>query len=285
MLWLAGPCSLALSVFDGVFDTRALKSLAPAAAASGLGHTLYSRREPPRTILEAAVDSFLREMSDDSPYVEYWSRQEWKHIEAHADVDEALAAAGGILRYPRHAHVLYLEVGSKVRGATCVWQPRESEACGSDERFGAMTAVPAVAGRVLRFAGDLQHAVPRPADVWFSSFVINQRSTPPEDYIRSVLLFNTWPDPGSPPKDVQPIPAETAMRFNVHDAGHVLCRERRLWKEAQTAERHGDESAKMKVWLLGDANRRMQSSRTLELVVPAQTLDALNEASSVTLLK
>ena len=26
--------------------------------------------------------------------VEYWWRDEWKHVEAHADVDEALAAEG-----------------------------------------------------------------------------------------------------------------------------------------------------------------------------------------------
>ena len=42
------------------------------------------------------------------------------------------------------------------------------------------TAVPAVAGRVLRFDGSLQHAVPRPADVWLAPFAISPSGTADE---------------------------------------------------------------------------------------------------------
>ena len=98
-----------------------------------------------------ALGSYLDEIGDASPMVEYWSRQEWKHIEAHADVDErrASAAPGEPLRFPTMGHVLYLSVGPRVQGPTCVWQPDPHD--GSP--FGALATVPAVAGRVLRFEG------------------------------------------------------------------------------------------------------------------------------------
>ena len=122
-------------------------------------------------------------------HVEYWARQEWKHIEAHADVDEKAAAAGGALRYPTTGHVLYLRVGSEVRGPTCVWSDRALAR-------GALTTVPAVAGRVLRFDGAATHAVPRPHDLWFLPFV--KSGGRGDAFERSVVLFNTWPYSASP---------------------------------------------------------------------------------------
>ena len=152
--------------------------------------------------------------------MEYWSRQEWKHIEAHADVDEKLAAGGGPLRYPEHGHVLYLEVGPKVQGPTCVWEGGAFD--------GAMTTVPAVPGRVLRFQGKLQHAVPRPADVWLSPFVISQSGSA-EDFVRSVVLFNCWEEP---PLDV------TADEVPLLDGNgdalmQITSNPRKLWKTAE----------------------------------------------------
>ena len=55
--------------------------------ARGSSAQLFSRSAP-RTTIEAALDSFLDEIGDPAPNVEYWSRQEWRHIEAHADVDD-----------------------------------------------------------------------------------------------------------------------------------------------------------------------------------------------------
>ncbi len=180
-------------IHDGVFSASACSALHVAAVPRELGHALYRRRSP-SSPLELAIDSYLEEMGDSEPLVEYWSRQEWMHLEAHADVDEALAAATGCedLRYPEHGHVLYLSVGPKVRGPTCVWRDGTGKGPGGD-RFGAMSVVPAVAGRVLRFDGHLQHAVPRPHNVWLLRDQ-RQGSAPggaTGDYERSVVLFNT----------------------------------------------------------------------------------------------
>ena len=276
-----------VKVFDNVFDPEALNLLRPVAAAAGLGHTLYDRQAPPRTPLEAAMDSVLEALGDDAAYVEYWSRQEWKHIEAHSDVDEALASSTGQLRFPRHGHVLYLEVGERVKGPTCVWHPHEPAAAPSpaEARFGALTAVPAVAGRCLRFDGELQHAVPRPADVWLSSFVINEPSTPPEAYVRSVVLFNTWPDPEAPPQDVDREPTGVACT-GAEGLSLAHCLEREAWEEVPISQPspHEDARARMKLWLLGDEARRLQPSRTVTLDVPSDTLSALSEPHAVTQL-
>ena len=200
-------------MWDNVFTGGSMGALHSAAAACGLGHTLYDRNLSPRTPLESALGSVLSELGDDAPLVEYWSRQEWKHIEAHADVDEALAAGGGSLRYPRHGHVLYLEVGERVRGPTCVWEPDGEPPL---EDFGRLTTVPAVEGRLLRFHGQLQHAVPRPADVWLAPFVINEASTPPHAFVRSVCLFNTWEDREKPPLEARTHTPPICVRIRIH---------------------------------------------------------------------
>ena len=65
-------------------------------------------------------------------------------IQAHADVDEGLAAQGGALRYPRNGHVLYLKVGGRVQGPTCVWgAPDGGGATAAGD--GELVVVPAVA--------------------------------------------------------------------------------------------------------------------------------------------
>lgn len=91
-----------MHVNDGVFSTTACALLHTAAMSRGLGHALFARSEA-RSPIEAAIDSYLDELCDDSPWVEYWSRQEWKHIEAHADVDERRASTSPDepLRYPK----------------------------------------------------------------------------------------------------------------------------------------------------------------------------------------
>ena len=55
-------------------------------------------------------------------------------------------------------------MGSAVRGPTCVWA-RDPDA-DSRTDFGVLTTVPAVSGRLLRFDGELMHAVPKPPNVW-----------------------------------------------------------------------------------------------------------------------
>lgn len=131
-------------------------------------------------------------------YVEYWKRQTWNHILAHADMDEGLRKEQeekGIMnepfRHPTIGHVLYLKLGTKVKGPTCVW--------GNGTSFGGtlleagqtdMYIVPAVESRLLRFQGELLHAVPRPADLWLHPTHETEQGP---DYERMVLLFNLWP--------------------------------------------------------------------------------------------
>ena len=214
-----------LATFDGVFSP-ATCGLLHNCAASSVGHRFFRRGEA-RTLLSLALDSYLDEMEDSAPVVECafchtrssphhvpecrcapadWTRQRWMHIAAHADIDEFLAEQSPELpfRYPIHGHVLYLAVGSLVRGPTCVWDAPER---GESPFASTFTTVPAVAGRILRFDGSLQHAVPRPASVWLDAvpprgfarecvsaddFARECRS--PDDFARSVVLFNTWQD-------------------------------------------------------------------------------------------
>ena len=275
---VAGALEGSLQIYDGVFNAAACADLHKAACSRGLGHALYTRASGPSTPLESAFEHFLSEMGDDSAHVEYWSRQEWKHIEAHADVDEKLAANGGGFRYPRHGHVLYLSVGSRVQGPTCVWE------MDGDDRFGgALTTVPAIEGRVLRFDGELQHAVPRPADVWLAPFVINQ-SGPPDEFERSVVLFNSWPD--EPPLDVQreESPA-SASGSSEGPSPDITAIPRAQWRtaEPQPPPSLSGKTASMKLWLLGDEERRGRAERTRPILVdPEATLAALTEAQACT---
>ena len=241
----------------------------------GLGHTLFTRGEP-RSPLECAIDSFLLELGDQDPrYVEYWSRQEWKHIEAHADMDEVLAAREGIFQYPESAHVLYLKVGPRVRGPTCIWEPN-----GDDGFGGALTTVPAVQGRVVRFPGTLQHAVPRPVDVWLTPFAIHQAGSP-QDYVRSVVLFNTWQHP--------PMGLDGNGDGSLDERTAALANPRAQWQNQIITPCGSSVScapSQMKIWLLGDAARRQRPERTLIKNVDAEALlRALSEQEVCTRLQ
>ena len=64
------------------------------------------------TPLEKAVDTILNSLNDTSPIVEYWSRSCYINIDAHADIDENTLKEDGVLRCPRNAHVLYLNIAN-----------------------------------------------------------------------------------------------------------------------------------------------------------------------------
>ncbi len=158
-----------ISVWDDVLPIEDQRDALHAyAARSGLEHKCFSRplaaaadgNHRNNNIIERALDAILTEIEDGTDdgaksrqYVEYWTRQEWRHIEAHADVDENLSKRtdrnppgddddddDGDLRseyattyrsahghrYPTHGHVLYLQVGSDVKGPTCVFPRRSS---------------------------------------------------------------------------------------------------------------------------------------------------------------
>jgi hypothetical protein len=239
-------------------------------------------------------------MGDKSKVVEYWTRQEWRSIEAHADVDEFLAksqdAAGNTnssdFRYPKNGHVLYLKVGTEVRGPTCIFPGRRS---GKDllmsmsehnEKKGGidLVTVPAVAGRLLRFPGEALHAVPRPADLWLRTFVQGAPTyEPEEEWGRSVILFNTWDEA---PMNV-PFDTTTAG-----DETFCLTMSRDNWQRNflfdivgtyDRCDKSGDDVGRLtaKIWLLGNLRRRAHAMRTLKVAASARISDALHEVHEV----
>ncbi len=279
------------------------KNLDDASKKIGLGHKVFSRPlVGEHNTIVRTLDSILTKIGDDSAYVEYWIRQEWRSIEAHADVDEFLAKrqdlAGNTntsdFRYPTNGHVLYLKVGSSVRGPTCVFPGTRS---GKDlrssevmERGVDLVVVPAVSGRLLRFGGDCLHAVPRPADLWLLKFVQGAAKYDPEDeWGRSVILFNTWDEA---PLDV---PTDSVVEEeNCLDHQSDICNQRSEWHEtynfwAQTIDnvRTLDDSEvntriPVKIWLLGNFRRRGHEMRTLSLSSPPNLLEALHEITKIT---
>jgi len=300
-----------VSVFDHALSAAACTHIHTAASLGGLGdegHTVFDRSIAPRTPLESALHSVLIALRDESPWVEYWWRDEWQHVESHVDIDEYLFEKSGEWRVPHHAHVLYLNVGERVQGPTCVWRPAADGKASANEYaredFGPLTVVPAVAGRLLRFDGSLQHAVPAPVGVWFSGAqgsIAGDRA----EYVRSVLLFNTWSEkPRDVPTTPSVEPAEVLAQFSSDFGGPAVDRIVRAmaiddasanpfadWEPvvavpaagvAQPAG--GREGSAPQVWLLGEAPRRRQPERTLQLkgTAAAPLMSALVEQSRVT---
>ena len=215
------PTVMRISVHDHVFSPSACtllhtfisqdyasivarSSLLEGALTNNGGTRCFARRQP-NTPVEFALESYLGSLAEDddaTQYVEYWTRPNWAHVRAHADIDEyhTEVSPESPARHPTSAHVLYLSVAGRVRGPTCVW-----EGSGASPFGGAMAVVPAVAGRVLRFDGSLQHAVPKPAGVWLDPpppreaeavrGTDDARGELGGELERSVVLFNTWHEP------------------------------------------------------------------------------------------
>lgn len=331
-LLLVGEAALALAyapghqvaVFDQVLSPEVASVLHESARSTGLGHRAFARPLRPDGAygaIERSLDSILTELDGPAPdpadggrrqYVEYWARQEWRHIEAHADVDEFAAkeeeggARGGFapgpdgFRYPTHGHVLYLSVGSSVSGPTCVFPFRRSggdllrEGDGADEEEATCAAgqqggvelfvVPARPLRLLRFPGSALHAVPRPHNIWTLPFVMGAPEyEPEEEWGRSVILFNVWED--EPPKGV-------ALNEGVgHEGGGTKdvpvdtapCRPRSDWQPAPAFDLDGEEGGRVsaKVWLLGNERRRDHAMRTVKLSAPEEIDRILAEKAKV----
>lgn len=336
---LLAPYTSALSVWDGVVGSDQRMALHRYASKAGFEHKSFSRPlaqgNEGNNIIERTLDAILTEIErEDSKaqskqqYVEYWTRQEWRHIEAHSDVDEALAKMHDQnpslliddeleskfsttysnthgFRFPTNGHVLYLQVGSEVKGPTCVFPSRSSggdllqsnkhqeEACTTedDNRDIKLITVPAVPGRLLRFDGRDLHAVPRPHDLWMLPFVKGGAEYKPEEvWGRSVILFNVWPGEEDPPLNV---PLDTnGGGEEIHT--NELCSAFSEWSEVavmrstQTEVPDTQESNQsVKVWLLGNERRRGHSMRTANLLSPehggrGSLRRALSEESVVT---
>jgi hypothetical protein len=264
---------------------KTCKVLHDVASASGLGHSIFHRHDP-HTVIEQALDAILDEMNESKDcHVEYWTRQEWRHIEVHADIDENLAKrkVDQPFSYPDKGHVLYLQVGTDVRGPTCLFS---NATRGGDlwrQDYVELVTVPSVSGRLLQFCGNTLHAVPRPADLWLLPFVKGAPQYEPEEtWGRSVILFNTWLH--NPPSDV-PFREIEECESEVNAAPY--CSSFEEWKPVQVTSHHetsaGEEaeqaSLNAKIWLLGDERRRDHTYRTVKMSAPIYLRDALGEGS------
>ena len=267
--------SAKIHVWDNVLSATSRSQIHQVAADQGLGHTLMVRANKPSSLLELALEGILQELNDTSPYVEYWCRQEWRHIEAHADVDEYRAKIQpGDFRYPTNGHVLYLQVGPQVRGPTCLFPACKSGGDLAHQSDLKVLTVPAVSGRLLRFPGHWLHAVPRPTDIWLLPFVKGSPDFSSE-FERSVVLFNTWNE--EPPMQVEPL-----LDASCQEDGTNLVKPLGEWNDIETidSEPSLSFSDRTKIWLLGDLKRRNFTMRTAPVYSNGEVLrDALNQAS------
>lgn len=225
----------AIKVFENAFNPKACEELHYLAMEhnerTSDGSSIFLRpphNDRPLTPIEHAIDSALVEMGDTTRRVEYWSRDEYMNIDAHADIDETMLEDDGVIRCPLVGHVLYLQIKENLRGPTCVF-PNERKGWGLDEDTNGdgkdLVIVPAVEGRILRFSGNAMHAVPKPFHRWLmdrqeekalreEEKIIGLEDEEDDDYDfyddedyeddieRSVLLFNTWPDGEPGPRGV-----------------------------------------------------------------------------------
>jgi hypothetical protein len=86
-------------------------------------------------------------------------RRDWD-IRAFVDTTRTLS-----FQYPDKGHVLYVQVGTNIRGPTCLFA---NATCGGDllrRNSVELVTVPALPGRLLQFRGNVLQAVPRPADL------------------------------------------------------------------------------------------------------------------------
>jgi hypothetical protein len=292
--------ALSVGVWDDVLSPEAIKYTHEASKQLGSNkHFLFSRPLDTKKSgsIERVLDSILTELGDESTYVEYWTRQEWRSIEAHADVDEFRAKKEDLegnnsldFRYPVNGHVLYLQRGSEVRGPTCIFPDRSSGGdllkAGKASDSVEVVSVPVVPGRLLRFRGDYIHAVPRPHDLWFLKFIQGApKYDPEEEWGRSVVLFNSWGN--APPMDV-------SENDSTNDSGKIQkerheCQKVSKWSEVYmqpdanvTCQNYEEtEMLAAKIWLLGNERRREHPMRTLKLLAPTNARSAMAEESTV----
>lgn len=209
-------------VFDNVFSKETCRDLmwlckehSERAAECDGSSIFYRDKGSPLTPLEKAIDSVLTSIGDASNIVEYWSREQYINIDAHADIDEkGLLNHEEKIQCPIQGHILYLSIGKDLLGPTFIF-PDKLEGWSTeretDNNNVEMIIIPALQGRLVHFDGRAMHAVPKPVDRWLLSdvdeFVLREKENDAarrcddsrqlgdfidDDNHRHVLLFNTW---------------------------------------------------------------------------------------------
>ena len=315
-----------VQVFDQVFDRSTLEQ----ACKAGLerGHHFSSvfdrrRNKRGRTVLETVIASLLDECGDTSRYVEYWWRGTWSEVGLHRDVDETLnkrvARRGvahpdgrrtifGVQRCPNFGHVLYLNVSEGVAGPTCVFEEAGEEECdversdctdlgGRPIALRQLVVCPPVCGRLLRFRGDMLHAVPGARDQYLAHEPEERglniaAEEEKEDLLRSVLIFNTWDEAPLLPSPTDP-PSPRSVEMLRKLPSRPRCLPQRQWSEptfvfwdkpdedelehetARSTDASSGYSTSMTIPLMGDERRR---GTELDVVKACGDRDALRVA-------
>ena len=260
-LWLSliqcyvvnGKIDKPVEVFDNVLSEETLQQMHQSCVDWPGGDVVFvfPLEEPTKhSFMEQTLNSILwnlyPEATPNMYYIEYWTRQEWYHILAHADMDEGLRreqeSQGRYdepFGHPETGQVLYLKLGSRVRGPTCVFDQQtfggdliKSNTDSGDDNTNStdLIIVPAVESRMLRFQGHLLHAVPRPADLWMAPTYEDQ-TEPVEEWGRSVLLFNTWPVARGPVREKIIRTVDSAKPSELEGTATAISKERNEWKE------------------------------------------------------
>jgi hypothetical protein len=148
-------------------------------------------------------------------------------------------------------------VGTDVKGSTCIFADCISggDLAADSKPEVALITVPAVEGRLLRFSGNLLHAVPRPTDIWLLPFVQGMPDLTPSLFERSVVLFNTWQEP--PLRLLQLLEEQ---QQECHRVDGISVSPRNEWTEVdieevvevEEEEVSGDAQKCDKIWLLCD---------------------------------
>ena len=106
------PAPTGIAVYDGAFSPAAGERLAGTDIRT-LGS--YRRSRGARTATEHFIESLLHELGEACEEVEYWGREVWRPVPAHADIDERCARERGQLRFPAAVLVVYVQVERRVR--------------------------------------------------------------------------------------------------------------------------------------------------------------------------
>ena len=106
------PAPTGIAVYDGAFSPAAGERLAGTDIRT-LGS--YRRSRGARTATEHFIESLLHELGEACEEVEYWGREVWRPVPAHADIDERCARERGQLRFPAVVLVVYVQVERRVR--------------------------------------------------------------------------------------------------------------------------------------------------------------------------
>jgi len=289
-------------VWDRVFSPEVLQSLVAEGERRAHSFTcVFSRGRAGgahgRTIIERSLCTLLDEIGDDARFVEYWWRGEWLSMGTHRDVDEALCRTqtrgeAGVQRCPDWGHVLYLDVDDGVHAPTCVWEedgevPQDGEdvpggrAGGAPRSLRSLHVVPARAGRLLRFRGDMLHAVPKPTLEWLpAGFDAATPRAVMDVARRSVVLFNTW---GSAPPLIPTVdepPARRAVAALSALDEPPSCLPRAQWRAAKVKEASHMRSTTLEdrsltsvaAPMLGDVRRRGCAQPAICAAAPASAL-------------